>query len=89
MWVKRGVPLVDDARTVVSLSGDILSPKYAPEIIAPAVHPSEKPRARPMPSRARPMVAIVVHDEPVINDTTALMTQAEARKTVGWIICTP
>ena len=37
--VNRGVPEDEEARTVVSERGDTLSPKYAPEMIAPAVHP--------------------------------------------------
>ena len=36
---KRSTPHDDDASTVVSDSGDILSPKYAPEMMAPAVQP--------------------------------------------------
>ena len=89
MCVKSGVPLTEEASTVVSLRGDTLSPKYAPEMMAPAVHPSSKPNALPMPSNASPMVAIVVHDEPVMREMTALMTQAEARNTAGWMICMP
>ena len=41
----NGTPTVDEAITVVSESGEILSPKYAPEIIAPAIQPSEYPIA--------------------------------------------
>ena len=41
MWVNSGVPAAEDARVVVSESGEILSPKYAPEMIAPAVQPAE------------------------------------------------
>ena len=51
---------MDEASIVVSDSGEILSPKYAPEIIAPAIHPSLNPCALPMPIRAIPIVAIVV-----------------------------
>ena len=59
MWVKRSVPAIAGARFVVSERGDILSPKYAPEIMAPATTPLLKPRALPMPSSATPMVATV------------------------------
>ena len=45
MWVKSGVSADDEASTVVSDRGEILSPKYAPEMIAPAIHPSSKPCA--------------------------------------------
>ena len=34
---------MEEARMVVSDKGDILSPKYAPEIMAPAIQPSSKP----------------------------------------------
>ncbi len=43
IWSKILTPTVDDAMIVVSDSIDSLSPKYAPEIIAPAIHPSENP----------------------------------------------
>ena len=39
----------EEARTVVSESGDTLSPKYAPEIIAPAIQPSLYPITLPIP----------------------------------------
>ena len=81
--VNNGVPLTDDASIVVSLSGDILSPKYAPEIIAPAVQPSSKPSARPIPSSASPIVATVVHDDPVMTDTTAQIIHEDIRNTAG------
>ena len=40
---------MEEARMVVSDKGDILSPKYAPEIMAPAIQPSSKPCAFPIP----------------------------------------
>ena len=89
MCEKSGVPAEEEARTVVSERGDILSPKYAPEIIAPAVHPGEKPWAVPIPMSATPIVAIVVHELPVIRDTRALMIQVAKRKIPGVIICIP
>ena len=89
MCVKRGVPQSDEASTVVSESGDILSPKYAPERMAPAVHPSLKPSAFPIPIRATPMVATVVHELPVITETMALMRQLVMRNTWGLMICMP
>ena len=89
MCLNRGTPRLPEARVVVSLSGEILSPKYAPLIMAPATHPSPKPCARPMPMRAMPMVAMVVHDEPVMTLTKAQMAQVEARKMSGCMICTP
>ncbi len=65
----------DDASTVVSDIGDTLSPKYEPEIIAPAVHACGTSNASPIPSKATPIVATVVHDDPVITLTTEHITQ--------------
>ena len=48
--------------------GDILSPKYAPEIIAPAINPIGKPSAFPMPNNAIPIVAIVLQELPVAKE---------------------
>ena len=58
-------------------------------MMAPATQPSAKPWARPMPIRAMPMVATVVHDDPVMTLTRAQMAHVEARKMLGWMICTP
>lgn len=58
-------------------------------MMAPAIHPSENPCALPMPSRAMPMVAIVVYELPVITDTKAQIMHVEARKKLGWMICIP
>ena len=89
MWSNRSTLLTDDARTVVSDSGEILSPKYAPEIIAPAVMASGKPSALPIPRSATPTVAMVVQDDPVSTDTSAQSTHAVRRNTLGLIILTP
>ena len=58
-------------------------------MIAPAVHPVEKPKASPIPIKAIPMVAIVVHELPVMTETMAQMIQQEARKNVGLNTCIP
>ncbi len=57
--------------------------------MAPAVQPSLKPSALPMPMRATPMVATVVQELPVITDTMALMRQLVMRNTWGLMICMP
>ena len=57
--------------------------------MAPAVSPSLNPSARPMPSSATPMVAMVVQEEPVITETMAQMTAAVSRNTLGLMILTP
>ena len=79
MWSNRGTPAIDDARLVVSLNGEILSPKYAPEMMAPATQPSLMPKVWPMPIRPTPTVAIVVHDEPIQSETSEQMAQAVSR----------
>lgn len=83
IWSKSGTFDAADAKTVVSERAETLSPKYAPEIIAPAIQPSLKPIALPIPISATPIVAIVVHDEPVTNDTNAHIMQATPKKTFG------
>ena len=86
---KRSTLTADDASMVVSLSGDILSPKYAPDMMAPAVHGIEMPSACPIPMSATPMVAIVVQELPDSTDTNAAMIHAVNRKKVGERICRP
>ena len=89
MCTKIGVPADDDASTVVSLSGEILSPKYEPEIIAPAIQPSENPSALPIPKNAIPIVATVVHELPVSSDTIAHIMQQSGRKKSGFTTFSP
>ena len=86
---KSDVPADDDASTVVSESGDTLSPKYAPEMIAPAVQPGSYPCAVPMPISATPMVAMVVQELPVITAMTALMIHEAKRNIPGRITFIP
>ena len=89
MCLKRGDPEMDAAITVVSESGEILSPKYAPDMIAPAIIPSLKPWAFPIPMRATPIVAMVVHELPIITEMKAQIIHAVTRKIFGEMICTP
>ncbi len=78
MWTNSSVPATAGARLVVSLSGDILSPKYAPEMMAPAVRPRLRSWAVATPTSAMPMVEAVVQEEPVAMETKAQITQAAA-----------
>jgi len=78
MWVKRSVPAIAGARFVVSERGDILSPKYAPEITAPAAIPGFRFCATAMPMSATPTVPAVVHELPVASDTKQQMAHAAA-----------
>ena len=89
IWVNSGTSTVEEASTVVSLISEILSPKYAPEMIAPAIQPSSKPNALPTPIKATPMVAMVVHDEPVRSEITAQMIHDAGRNIEGCRIFSP
>ena len=51
--------------------------------MAPAVQPGSKPWAVPIPMSATPIVAIVVHELPVMTDIRALISHAAARNTDG------
>ena len=58
-------------------------------MMAPAVMASLKPSAFPMPIRARPTVAMVVQELPIMTETMAQMTQAVTRKKRGEMIWMP
>ena len=66
--VKTSVPAMAGARFVVSERGDILSPKYAPEMIAPAARGSGISSPIAMPMRATPIVPAVPQDVPVATE---------------------
>ena len=74
----KSTPVTAGAKFVVSDKGDILSPKNAPEIIAPAIRAGSYPRAVPIPIKASPTVAAVVNALPILVPTIAQTT-----KTVG------
>ena len=77
------------ARLVVSDRGDILSPKYAPDIMAPAVIPAGTPSPLPIPISATPMVPTVDQELPVAVAITAQIRQLASRKTDGDKIFSP
>tara|TARA_B100000524_G_scaffold108234_1_gene52339 strand:+ start:218 stop:625 length:408 start_codon:yes stop_codon:yes gene_type:complete len=89
MCVNKSAPDIAGARFVVSLSGDNLSPKYAPDKTAPAVIPFGIFRAPPININAIPTVAVVVQLLPVEIDTTAQQMSDAKRKKVGFRICNP
>ena len=80
MWVNKSVPAMAGARLVVSLNGLSLSPKYAPEMTAPATIAGLMPMVWPMPIRAIPTVAVVDQDEPVLRLIKAEMMTAVGKK---------
>ena len=71
------------AKLVVSLSGDNLSPKYPPDIIAPATIPELISIAFPIPIMAIPIVADVVQLLPVEIDIIAQIITQAGRKNKG------
>ena len=83
MWLQRSVPATAGVRLVVSDSGDILSPKKAPETTAPAAQYSGTPSAWAMPMMARPTVPTVPHEVPVASETTVARMQVAGRKMRG------
>ncbi|CAM5191738.1 hypothetical protein LSPH26S_02237 [Lysinibacillus sphaericus] len=69
IWSNKSVFVKPAARFVVSDKGDILSPKYEPEITAPAIIGAGIPILKPIPIPATPIVAIVDHELPIASET--------------------
>ena len=89
IWSNKLDSVTAAARLVVSLSGDILSPKYAPDITAPATIPVSKPKTFPIPINAIPTVAEVDQLLPVAKDVKAHITMQDGRKKDALIILNP
>ena len=87
--LKRFEPVTAAAKLVVSLKGDILSPKYAPDIIAPATTPRSNPNAFPIPIRPIPIVAVVDQLLPVARATIELMITQVGKKKEALINLSP
>ena len=87
--VNKSDPDIAGARFVVSDNGDILSPKYAPEIIAPPIKPTGIPSAFPIASRAIPIVAIVLQELPLEIEIIAVIIAVAKRKILGFKIWRP
>ena len=58
-------------------------------MLAPAIHPASNPCAFPIPSKATPMVAMVVQELPVMTETMAQMRQQDAKNIWGVSVCNP
>ena len=80
MWVNKDMPATAGAKFVVSDSGDILSPKQAPQITAPAASAGEIPVVTAIPMKATPTVLTVVKELPVNIDTTMVTYNALTAK---------
>src|SRR5699024_5093442 len=74
MCVNKSTSKIDDAIFVVSDKGDILSPKNAPDTIAPTVIACDTSSASEIPTNAKPTVPTVVKElptqRPIIDVTT-------------------
>ena len=81
--------LMEDARIVVSDMGDILSPKNAPQITAPAVIGAGIPILVPIPIIATPAVPTVPLEVPQNKDTTEHRSNAVTRNSFGLISLIP
>lgn len=62
-----------ELNTTMSDTGEHLSPKYAPQTIAPAVRGTGRPMPIEIPMKATPIVPIVVQEEPVMLERTEHM----------------
>jgi len=76
----RSTPAAAAARFAESESGDDLSPKYAPEITAPAAMAGSSPMLAAMPMKPTPIVPTTVHELPMLAATTAQIAQAVTKK---------
>ena len=74
---------------MVSESGDILSPKYAPEMMAPAAIAGDCPRPIDTPISATPKVPATVHELPVAKAAIAQIMQVAAKNHCGLRISSP
>src|SRR5699024_1775827 len=80
MWSYKSTSATKAERFVVSERGDSLSPKIAPEIMAPAAIPKGTFISIAIPISATPAVADEPQAVPVATDTTAVITKAVTRK---------
>ena len=77
------------ARSVVSESGLILSPKNAPEITAPAAMATGMPSPPAIPHRTTPMVLIAPQLVPAQTAMNAGRIKQIGRNSFGLMICRP
>src|SRR5699024_3140677 len=89
IWSKRSTCVSPEARVVVSESGDILSPKYAPETTAPAIIAGLISMLSPIPIPATPTVAMVDQELPITTEIIEQINKIVTKKYVGLISCKP
>ena len=89
IWSQSSTPAAAGVRLVVSDNGDILSPKKAPETIAPPVKCAGMPSPMPIPIIASPTVPTVPQEVPVATEIMAQIIQTENKKEEGEKILNP
>ena len=89
MWANKSLPAIAEARLVESDSGDILSPKTAPEIIEPATKAGLIPIAWPTAKSANPIVEMVVKPLPIETPTSEQTRKVEGTNHRALIILKP
>ena len=85
----KSTPEILEDKYVVSERGDILSPKYAPDIIAPASQALSNPIISPALSIAIPIVPIVVQELPRIREIIVVNKNITNRNIEGLIRFNP
>ena len=88
-WRYKSVSAAAAATFVLSERGEILSPKYAPEITIPAVRAGFIPSPVPIPISATPIVPPDVQALPVATETIAHKIQPVGKKNLGEINSNP
>ena len=89
MWSYRSALAVAEASRVVSDSGESLSPKWEPEIIAPAAKGRGTPMPAATPMSATPTVAAVPQQAPVAREVMEQMMKARGRNIWGLMSLMP
>src|SRR5699024_3952906 len=77
IWSYKPTPAVAEAKFVVSESGDILSPKIAPLMVAAAVMCNGTPTPAEILIIATPTVPTDPHEVPVTKENIALIPKAD------------
>ena len=80
IWANSSLSATAEERLVESDKGDILSPKTAPEIIAPTTSAGLAFILAPIPKRAIPTVEIVVKPLPIARPTIEQTMKTEGTK---------
>ena len=89
IWANKSVPAIADARLVESDRGEVLSPKIAPDKIAPATKAGLIFIVIPIPKRAIPIVEMVVKALPIETPTKAQTKKTDGTKNLMLINLKP